>query len=382
MQLVYAHEPVPEMLTKSVFLAGPTPRSGDVASWRPEALKALEELGYDGTVFYPEMRDGNWQKNYEAQIAWEERCLNVADCIVFWVPRNLVTMPGLTTNNEWGVWQNSGKVVFGVPPEAEKVSYQQYYARKLLVPSATTLRETLQLAVAMVGDGAPRSGGERDVPLYIWRTPHFQQWYRAQQGAGNRLDGARVEWTFRVGPRRTFVFLWALHVNVHIAREKRNKVNEVVISRPDISVVVMYRKGATLDDTDIVFIREFRSPAATDDGFIWEAPSGSSKKLEQNPQVVAAEECHEETGLVIDAKRIVCREVRQLAGTLSAHKAHLFAVEITGAELDALRAECGIAHGVLEDSERTYVEIMKFGDVRRRNRVDWSMLGMIFSVIA
>src|SRR3989344_392795 len=146
MQVVYAKELLPDVFTKSIFLAGPTPRSADVASWRPDALRLIQEAGYDGVVFVPEARDGNWKSGYEDQIEWEERCLNVADCILFWIPRNLANMPALTTNTEWGVWQNSGKVVFGAPLEVEKIRYQRYYANKLEVPSANSLHEAVQLA--------------------------------------------------------------------------------------------------------------------------------------------------------------------------------------------------------------------------------------------
>lgn len=382
MQVVYAREMPPDSFSKAIFLAGPTPRQHNVQSWRPEAVRLLKESGYDGVVFVPESRDGKWEAEYIDQIEWEEQCLHLADCILFWVPRNLETMPAFTTNTEWGVWQNSGKVVFGAPPEAVKVRYQRYYAEKFQVPTANSLLETVQAAIALIGEGALRTGGEREVSLYIWRTPHFQQWYRAQKLAGNRLDGARVEWTFRVGPQRKFVFFWALHVDVFIGSENRHKTNEVVIARPDIATIVMYRRAESLDDSDIVLIREFRSPASTTDGFVWEVPGGSSFKPKGNPLEIAADECAEETGFVIAADRIKQHEIRQITATLSAHKAHLFSVEITKEEVDYLCSQKGVAHGVVEDTERTYVEVMKLGEVRQDSRVDWSMLGMILSVLA
>lgn len=380
MQIVYANEAVPVTFNKAIFLAGPTPRSKRAASWRPEALRLLEGESYDGVVFVPEYRDGKHKSTYIDQVEWEDECLNLADCVLFWVPRELKKMPALTTNTEWGVWQNSGKAVFGAPPEAVKVRYQQHYAEKLRVPNFSTLEETVQAALKLVGEGVWRAGGEREVPLYIWRTPHFQNWYSAQLRAGNRLDGARVEWTFRVGPNKDRIYLWALHVNVYVRSEQRNKVNEVVIARPDISTIVMYRRGDELDDSDIVLIREFRSPAATDDGFVWEVPGGSSPKPKESPLEVAVAECFEETGLPIEPGRIQQHEARQLAATLSSHKAHLFSVEITAEELEYFRSQYGVAHGA-GDSEQTYVEIVKFGDLKRETKVDWSMLGMISTVL-
>lgn len=150
MKVVYVGEEAPESLSKSIFLAGPTPRSKRTASWRPEALKILKELGYNGVVFVPEYRNGIKNCSYEEQIEWEEAGLNVADCIVFWVPRKLSNMPAFTTNDEWGAWKNSGKVVFGAPPWAVKVQYQKYYAKKLKVPLLDNLKETLQAALDII----------------------------------------------------------------------------------------------------------------------------------------------------------------------------------------------------------------------------------------
>lgn len=33
---------------KSIFIAGPTPRDGNVKSWRTTACEKLNELGFDG----------------------------------------------------------------------------------------------------------------------------------------------------------------------------------------------------------------------------------------------------------------------------------------------------------------------------------------------
>lgn len=150
MQVVYAKESLSENFSRSIFLAGPTPRSKEVKSWRPEAIKFLEEAGYDGVVFSPEPRDGKWHGEYIDQIEWEDRALTVATCILFWIPRDLETLPGFTTNDEWGTWKASGKVVFGAPTDARKVEYQRYYAEKLEVPNSNSLKETIQFALEMV----------------------------------------------------------------------------------------------------------------------------------------------------------------------------------------------------------------------------------------
>jgi len=381
MKIVYATEAFPKSYSKSIFLAGPTPRSPEVKSWRPEALRVLEASGYDGVVFVPETLEGGNSPNYPEQITWESEGLNRADCILFWVPRDLETLPGFTTNVEYGEWFASGKIVLGIPPKAEKKRYLQLKGAWNLVPQVSTLENTIKAALEMIGEGALRSGGECQIPLYIWRTLSFQAWYDAQKKAGNRLDGAKVVWTFRVGPRKEVVFFWALHVDVFITSESRHKTNEVVLSRPDISTVVMCRRGKTLEDSTVVLIREFRSPASNSDCFVWEVAGGSSFKETGDHLALAAKEVSEETGLVIDPSRIKVHSTRQMVSTLSAHKAHVFCVEITEDELELLRKQVGIAHGVVADTERTYVEIRTVKEILEGDLVDWSMIGMILSVL-
>ena len=113
MTIIYAGEEFPSMVNKTIFLAGPTPRNNDVQSWRPEAIRILEKLGYDGTVFVPEPRDKNWKDDYASQIEWERKCLDACDCILFWINRQLRSdfeNIALTTNIEYGLYCKSGKV--------------------------------------------------------------------------------------------------------------------------------------------------------------------------------------------------------------------------------------------------------------------------------
>lgn len=393
MEVVYAGEEMPEKITKSIFLAGPTPRNRDeVESWRPDALEILRDKGFDGVVFIPEDRDGKFKRDYDDQIEWEEKYLNVADCIVFWVPRDLSLdstgfprMAAFTTNVEWGTWATSGKLVFGAPSDADKNSYLKYYADKYNVPVADSLVETLQNAMDMCGDGAEREGGERFVPLFIWQLESFQNWYKAQTEAGNRLEEARLLFNFR--PRyKSFVFLWILHAKVYVASEDRVKDNEFVLSRTDISSVCLYHKvssgfPAAWKDIEIVLVREFRTPAATENGFILELPGGSSK-AKSNPEETAAEEVHEELGLYIEPDRLKLCGSRQLAGTLSAHKAVLYSAELTEKEMEWLKSQEGIVHGNVEDTERTFIEVHPVSSLVNNESIDWTTLGQILSIVA
>jgi len=386
MKVVYALEDMPDSFSKSIFLAGPTPRNRDeVESWRPDALKILEDIGFDGVVFVPEPKVATKDHVYEDQVEWEEKYLKLADCIVFWVPRDLTLdskefpkMAAFTTNVEWGVWADSGKVVFGCPEGAEKVSYLKHYAEKYNVPTGGTLTETLNNAINYLGGGEERSGGERYVPLFIWKTDSFQSWYEAQKEAGNRLDHANLLFSFR--PRyKSFVFLWVLNVDIYVESEDRHKTNEFVLSRTDISSVCMYHR--TTSNIEVVLVKEFRSPASTEDGFIRELPGGSSAKKNEDPQEVAADEVHEETGFHLKSDRLKSYGSRQLVGTLSSHKSNLYSVELDEEEIKWFKSQEGIVHGNTDDSERTFIEVYSVQDLIDNKLTDWSTLGMLLSII-
>ncbi len=143
MNVVHALQP----LSQSIFLAGPTPRSNDVESWRPAALAKLRSLGFTSTVFVPESETWTTHSDYDAQVAWELEALKQASIIVFWVPRNLEDMPGFTTNVEFGFWVQSGKVIMGSPETAPKMKYLNELARRYNIPMFDNLDATLEAAV-------------------------------------------------------------------------------------------------------------------------------------------------------------------------------------------------------------------------------------------
>lgn len=93
----------------SIFLAGPTdPNMPFVLSWRKEAAELLENI--DGVLYIPEFRKGTMKMNIntgfpEELAKWERKAMRNADCILFWIPRNVCSaMKGLTTNIEFGEW--------------------------------------------------------------------------------------------------------------------------------------------------------------------------------------------------------------------------------------------------------------------------------------
>ncbi len=102
MNVVFAGEP-PVIISPSIILAGRTPRSAKVRSWRPEALDILRQLGFRGTVAVPERRSST------TRARWEYAMLDACSVLAFWVPRDLRTLPGFTTNVEFGRDVGSGR---------------------------------------------------------------------------------------------------------------------------------------------------------------------------------------------------------------------------------------------------------------------------------
>lgn len=120
-----------ESTLPKIFLAGPSPRPGVLKpSWRPEAIKILKELGFDGIVYDPEYSTGGFfdatdEDAYLAQGEWEDTGLEAADCIVFWVPTDSKEYLGLTTRIEFGehydcarTSEGKKRVVYGRPKYA------------------------------------------------------------------------------------------------------------------------------------------------------------------------------------------------------------------------------------------------------------------------
>jgi hypothetical protein len=147
MNVIYADQPIEKLLELSrhnIFLAGPTPRSPDVPSWRPDAIDILAGFNYSGQVLVPERSDKTWKMNYEDQVEWEHYGLENCYRIAFWVPRVMETMPALTTNVEFGRYVASGRARYGRPDDAVKCRYLDWLYKKYNShPIHTTLKDLM-----------------------------------------------------------------------------------------------------------------------------------------------------------------------------------------------------------------------------------------------
>lgn len=149
----------------SIFLAGPTPRSPLVPSWRPEAIALIEEMWAGPrrlTVITPEPIDDDvYREDYDDQIDWEFAARTAATAIAYWVPRDLVAMPGFTTNVEFGydVAKRPDRVVLGCPPSCpnpERNRYLIHLAYDSNVPVSEFLANTIRMALDIAWRGISR----------------------------------------------------------------------------------------------------------------------------------------------------------------------------------------------------------------------------------
>ncbi len=154
MVLNYADKEVIISDEKSIFLAGPTPRDEETASWRPEAIKYLEAKNFDGIVYIPE--DENIRrKDYIDRAEWEREALANATIIIFWVPRELAKMPAFTTNVEFGYWlaKKPTSIIYGRPDDARKIRYLDWlYKKESDKKIFNTLEATIDYALESINE--------------------------------------------------------------------------------------------------------------------------------------------------------------------------------------------------------------------------------------
>ena len=140
----------------------------------------------------------------------------------------------------------------------------------------------------------------------------------------------------------------------------------------------MYHKND--ESCEIVLVKEFRSPCDNDECFVYEVPGGSAKE-DTDPIIVAKDEVKEETGITINVNRLKHIMNRQASATLSAHKIDCYAIELTDDEIEKVKKDIGSVHGIVEDTERTYLEVKSVDEILSNNLLDWNNIGMILSAI-
>jgi hypothetical protein len=234
MHPVYALEPLPDPVSASLFLAGPTPREASTPSWRPEALSILAGLGYRGAVLIPEPRSGEWRHSYVDQTSWEVEMRARADLITFWVPRELGRMPAFTTNVEFGEDYDGCRCLYGRPADAPKNRYLDVRWNAVAGQAPLdSLADLLAESVRILGDGALRAGAEREVPLGVWRSPAFRRWYDALLADGRTLQAFHLHHVLPAGTRHPSAPLRAFLAEAVVAGGDGGQERHTILAEPD-----------------------------------------------------------------------------------------------------------------------------------------------------
>lgn len=143
-----------------IFLAGPTVRGHQLhlTSWRGAACEEFRKQGFDGTLILPEFEDKTESDQYRYDLPeWEFAGLQIADVIMFWVPRTRELI-GLTTNFEMGYWiaRFQGKLVYGRPDDAYRMKYcdimwnaESRRLREYELPIFNTLEDTVKESITL-----------------------------------------------------------------------------------------------------------------------------------------------------------------------------------------------------------------------------------------
>ncbi len=155
----------------SIFLAGPTTRKdeavrwepGTATQWRRNAVGLLRSKGFEGNVLIPEFNHRG-QYVYKSGLLspvehmdalsfsilrWETWGIDYCSVLMFWMPFDRTTAPGLTTRSEVArainrhMYDEPEHVVLGMPPETRTVGFIRYHAWK----SGFTIHPTLEATV-------------------------------------------------------------------------------------------------------------------------------------------------------------------------------------------------------------------------------------------
>lgn len=388
MKLVFSNEPFPTEVTKSIFLAGPSPRykEGDeiqTNTWRHYAIDYLKSLNYDGIVYIPIPRDFFYGEkansnliSYLKQIDYEQSALERADIILFYLDRKNDN-EGLTTNVEFGKYYDSGRVVYCRPKDAVKVRYLDNLCFEKGLTIYLNLNEALEHSLYLIGDGIKRINGECTVPSIIFKSEQFQTWYQNLLKAGNELKDFKV--TSIINPNET-LFGFSAWASVYITNEERYKTNEWIFSRIPVSYVVPYYIEG--DKTYFVLTSEFRTSVNNSKGRVFELAGGSTTKPGITPIQNAIKELEEETGLIIkDESRYKILGERQTFATYLTMKLYAVSVELTKEEflqvVDNVNKDKTLGEN---EEEQIKLHIATLDEVMNIYPVDWTTLGIMKSL--
>ena len=166
----YDDPPVPS--ARSVFLAGPTARTGTRTPWRAQALALFEAAGFDGELVLPEFRDRTFRHEYfddgkpstvpgmrrpsQRILEWETGCIDAASVLLVWMPFTIsdddASLPGFTTRAEVAraIAQRRLKMQLGMPKGAVSGGHIRFHAHHGGYSIADSLEACVEGALALI----------------------------------------------------------------------------------------------------------------------------------------------------------------------------------------------------------------------------------------
>lgn len=113
---------------KSIYLVGPTSGDKNIPSWRLEACKYLEEIGFDGVVYVPEISTKEKEKG-KNQERWERHAILESSIICFWIPKEIENDLYTDTDLDFGYWFSTNKVIYGTNAQTKTTRYLDWLYR-------------------------------------------------------------------------------------------------------------------------------------------------------------------------------------------------------------------------------------------------------------
>jgi hypothetical protein len=215
-KLVFAGESPPREFDASIMLAGRAYRWDLPPNWYAPAIRQLADTWEpDGTlaIFVPESRAKSHRPDYAAVRTWKHMWGDRADIVIIWMNGG-ATPDALGSSEDFGRWRESGRVVVGAAPQRFYGPDEFYKVVDPHIMLADSVDDAVHLALDHIGDGAPRAGVDRYLPLLLWRTPLVHGWLKGLEAKGHELRAVRVSWTVRSSDHRGPVCYWMVHAFV------------------------------------------------------------------------------------------------------------------------------------------------------------------------
>ena len=381
---VYNLEQPLKIITKSIFLLSSDSNTND--NWEEPIIKALEDNGFNGTVFINKNRNRFEGDNHVDRFIkirrWRNKWLDRVDAIIFCITGNpTLTDADKSVGFEEFVSQNKAFVFTRI--KGMNGQYTDYLRSiPMLNPNTEDIDSFAKRVLEYLDSGATRQGPERNIPLEIWKNNSFAGWLQniGMSDIGEVLKDISPIFSL-TDPSTNESFLWIVKPTIYLEEENRTKDCEIVIGRPDICSMVIYTNE---EDPRVVLVSEFRPSVRNITGRVTELPSGSYHEgSDALPSALA--ELKEEAGLLIGLNQksnAVKVGAKQMMSTLCATQNIAYKMLIDSSEMDKIEEFVkDKTFGLKEESEITYVEVRRYSEILRSEDIDWSVIGIISSAL-